>query len=714
MKKEITSYDELKKSLSYITNEDELASIARAYSYALANHEGKKRKNGADYITHPLNVAYILANLNVDYETIVAALIHETINHGNATKEEITHLFGEDIAKIVDCLSKINKMALQDDKDSSALNLRKVLVGMSEDVRVLFLKLADRLHNMRTIWALTPEEQKNKAKETMSVLIPIAHRLGINSIKSELEDLSLKYLNPEAYEDIINHLDASREELNEYLEEMQEEISELLTEHGIKFKIKSRVKSVHSIYQKLSKGKSWNNIYDILALRVFVDTESDCYLTIGLIHSKFRPIPKRFKDYIAMPKENMYQSLHTTVFGVEDQTFEIQVRTYEMDEIAEKGIASHWSYKEKGKSKFQNVLEQKLEMFRNLIDASKNDSAEEFAKTIDSEILQESIYCFTPKGDVVELPKKSTPIDFAYRIHSKVGDTLVGAIVNDAIVPIDYELQDDDIVKIMTNPNSAPKKEWLKIVKTPQAKNKIKAYFSKQERELYIKKGEELFLQDLKRRHLNKEDVLTSENIAKLKKDLHFNELEDIYLSIGSLRYTPSFIYNLIYEDKTDIKDVLLNKLQSNKDKKIDYKSDITVGGTTDIKVNLAKCCEPVYGDDIIGYITQGEGITVHRSTCQNIYNKNRLINVSWGEKNGTNYLSTIYIDLYMGKDYLSEIINLITSKGIYVNNVKTKEVNDHLRYEITLKVKEKEELDNLIVNLEKARYIAKIERKGI
>ncbi len=713
MKKEITSYDELKSSLAYITNKDELESIDKAYDFALKNHEGKKRKNGADYITHPLNVAYILANLNVDYETIMAALIHETINHGNATKEEITQLFGEDIAKIVDCLSKINKMALQDDKDSSALNLRKVLVGMSEDVRVLFLKLADRLHNMRTIWALTPEEQKNKAKETMSVLIPIAHRLGINSIKSELEDLSLKYLNPEAYEDIINHLDASREELNEYLAEMQEEISELLTEHGIKFKIKSRVKSVHSIYQKLSKGKSWNNIYDILALRVFVDTESDCYLAIGLIHSKFRPIPKRFKDYIAMPKENMYQSLHTTVFGVEGQTFEIQVRTYEMDEIAEKGIASHWSYKEKGKSKFQNVLEQKLEMFRNLIDASKNDSAEEFAKTIDSELLQESIYCFTPKGDVVELPKKSTPIDFAYRIHSKVGDTLVGAIVNDAIVPIDYELQDDDIVKIMTNPNSAPKKEWLKIVKTPQAKNKIKAYFSKQEKELYIKKGEELFLQDLKRRHLNKEDVLTSENIAKLKKDLHFNELEDIYLSIGSLRYTPSFIYNLIYEDKTDIKDVLLNKLQSNKDKKIDYKSDITVGGTTDIKVNLAKCCEPVYGDDIIGYITQGEGITVHRSTCQNIYNKNRLINVSWGEKNGTNYLSTIYIDLYIGKDYLSEIINLVTSKGIYVNNVKTREVNDHLRYEITLKVKEKEELDNLIVNLEKAKYVAKVERKG-
>lgn len=713
MKKEITTYEELQKSLSYITNEEELNAIDKAYKFAEEHHKDKKRKNGADYITHPLNVAYILANLNVDYETIIAALVHETINHGNATKEEIKEHFGEDVSKIVDCLSKINKMALQDDKDSSAVNLRKVLVGMSEDVRVLFIKLADRLHNMRTIWALTPEEQKNKAKETMSVLIPIAHRLGINSIKSELEDLSLKYLNPEVYDDIINHLDASREELNEYLSEMQEEISELLTEHGIKFKIKSRVKSVHSIYQKLAKGKTWNNIYDILALRVFVDTESDCYLTIGLIHSKFRPIPKRFKDYIAMPKENMYQSLHTTVFGVEGQTFEIQVRTYEMDEIAEKGIASHWSYKEKGKSKFQNVLEQKLEMFRNLIDASKNDSAEEFAKTIDSEILQESIYCFTPKGDVVELPKQSTPIDFAYRIHSKVGDTLVGAIVNDAIVPIDYELQNDDIVKIMTNPNSTPKKEWLKIVKTPQAKNKIKAYFSKQEKDQYIKKGEELFLQDLRKRHLSKDEVLTTDNIAKLKKDLHFNDLEDIYLSIGSLRYTPSFIYNLIYEDKTDIKDVLLNKLQSNKDKKIDYKSDITVGGTKDIKVNLAKCCEPVFGDDIIGYITQGEGITIHRTNCQNIYNQNRLINVSWGEEIGTTYLTTIYIDLYIGKDYLSEIINLISSKGIYVNNVKTREISDHLRYEITLKVKDKTELDNLIVNLEKAKYIAKIERKG-
>ena len=703
-------YDKVSK---YIDNQEELYNIKKSYEYAAKIHKNKKRKTGDDYITHPLAVAYILSDLNVDSTTIIAALLHETINHGTATKKEIEELFGEDVAKIVDCISKINKMSLQDDKESSAAYLRKILVGMSEDVRVLFVKLADRLHNMRTIWALNKKEQKAKAKETMSVLIPIAHRLGINSIKSELEDLSLRYTDPQAYQDIVNHLDATHEELNELLSEMKDSISDILTEHNINFQIKGRVKSVHSIYQKLSKGKTWNNIYDILALRVFVEKVSDCYLAIGLIHSKFRPMPKRFKDYIAMPKENMYQSLHTTVFGIDGHLFEVQVRTYEMDEIAEKGIASHWSYKEKGKGKFQNILEQKLEMFRNLIDASKDESDQEFVSTMDNELLQDSIYCFTPKGDVVELPKHSTPIDFAYRIHSKVGDTMVGAIVNDSIVPLDHELQDDDIVKIMTNPQSKPSKEWLNIVKTPQAKNKIKAYFSKQEKENYILKGQSLLEKEIRKRKKSISEVLTEENINKVKKDLHLNDLDDIYLSIGSLRHTPNYIYDLIYQDKKDLKDLLLNKIGESKPLNEDYKSDIIVSGTDDIKVNLAKCCNPVYGDEITGYITKGEGITIHRVNCSNTKDKeNRLINVSWGKNNDKLYITTIIIDLIPGKDNLSNIIALITSKNIHIDGIKSKEINNSPRYEMTLKVKNKEELDQIIINLSNQKYIKNVERK--
>ena len=361
------TYDQLyEKVKRIIKKENELDIIHSAYAFALEYHSDKKRLNGDDYITHPLEVASILVDLNVDYVTIAAALLHETVNHSDATIAQIQEEFGEETAKIVNSVSKINRLELSDNKDATAAYLRKVLVGLSEDVRVLFIKLADRLHNMRTLYALAPDVQKAKANETTAVLIPIAHRLGINSIKSELEDWCLRYTKPDVYNDILEKLDASRDELNDLLQKMKDSISEILTNNGVNFKIKGRVKSVHSLYNKMDNGKRFEDIYDILALRVFVDTEEDCYLTIGLIHSKYRPMPRRFKDYIAKPKENMYQSLHTTVIGIDGHPFEVQVRTYEMDEIAEKGIASHWSYKEKGK-KLQNSMEQKLQLFRNII-----------------------------------------------------------------------------------------------------------------------------------------------------------------------------------------------------------------------------------------------------------------------------------------------------------------------------------------------------------
>ena len=708
------TYDELYERVKKIVKkEDELDVINRAYGFALAKHGDKKRLNGDPYISHPLEVAYILTDLNVDYITIACALLHETINHTDTSIDEIREEFGDEIANIVYSVSKINRLELSDDKDSSAQYLRKVLVGLSEDVRVLFIKLADRLHNMRTLYALPLEVQKQKANETTSVLIPIAHRLGINSIKSELEDWCLRYTKPDVYNDILEKLDASREELNDLLNEMKQSISDILTENGISFKIKGRVKSVHSLYNKMDNGKRFSDIYDILALRVFVDTIPDCYLTIGLIHSKYRPMPRRFKDYIANPKENMYQSLHTTIFGVDGHLFEVQVRTYEMDEIAEKGIASHWSYKEKGSVKIQSMMEHKLEMFRNIIDANsdvENDS--EFASNLNNELLSDLIYCYTPKGDVLELPKGATPVDFAYRIHSGVGDRTIGAIVNDQIVPLDHELQDGDIVKINTGKEANPNKDWLNFVKTSQAKNKIKSFFSKQDRANYINLGKEMLEKEIRRRKLAINEVLAETNLEKIFKDTHTTDLEDLYLSIGSLRFTAGYIIDLVFEDKKDVVDIYLGKIsnRSNNSNKA-VKGDIIVAGTDDILVTIANCCKPIKGDPIIGYITKGEGITVHKKDCPNIKASTRLIDVEWNMNNESSYLTDLTIKVLKGKNQLLDIITKASQKDVYIESVRTREDEDYTIYAITIKTNNTSQLEGFISELKSLPIVISVER---
>lgn len=715
MKKEPT-IEELLKKLKNNFSEEEIQDIKRAYDFAYEKHKGKFRLTNEEYITHPLNVALILSDLNVDKTTIEGALLHETINNGETTEEELEENFGKEIAKIVKSISTINKLELTDEKESSAIYLRKVLVGLSEDVRVLFIKLADRLHNMRTIWAVRPEKQKRKANETMTVLIPIAHRLGIYSIKSELEDLCLKYTKPDVYEDILKQLDASLEELETTLETMQDSISEMLIEQGLKFHIKSRVKSVYSIYKKLEKGKKWSEIYDILALRLIMERESDCYLAIGLIHSKFHPLPKRFKDYIAMPKENMYQSLHTGVFGPDGSIFEVQVRTHEMDEIAEKGIASHWSYKEKGTKKIQSMMEQKLEIFRSMIETYKEtENAEDFATSVGNDIIGELIYVFTPKGDVVELPKGATPIDFAYRIHSKVGDTTVGAIVNEEIVPLSYQLQDGDVIKINTNKTSTPSKEWLDFVKTTGARNKIKSYFSKQDRTEYIENGKTILEKELRKQKLSFQDTFTPEKLEKIYKDLKINDLEDIYLVIGSFRYTAGYVIRLTTEEKHNVTDALIEKV-TNKGKnipKLNNKNDIVVGEYNDILVTLAKCCKPVKGDSIIGFITKGEGITVHKTDCSNIKEKEeRLINVSWCDTTENDYYTDIYVETLNDKNYVSEIINKASTKNISVVSLTTHENTDHTIYNLTLKVKNTTELNDFLNSLYTLSFVKKAGKK--
>lgn len=710
MKKEIENitYDILFNKIKNSYDEEMLEKIKEAYLYASLAHKDKKRLSGEDYITHPLNVAYILSDLNVDYITIMSALLHETINHGDKTKEELEETFGATVADIVNTISKINKLELSNDSESSAIYLRKVLVGLASDIRVIFIKLADRLHNMRTIWALEPEKQKKKAHETMMVLIPIAHRLGINYFKSELEDLCLYYTKNDIYKEIESKLQESETDLKEVLNQMEDEISDLLIDHGLKFKIKSRLKSVYSIYTKLNKGKRWNDIYDILALRVILETESDCYTAIGLIHSKYHPIPKRFKDYIAKPKENMYQSLHTGIYGVGGYRFEVQLRTHEMDEIAEKGIASHWSYKEKGTKKIQSIMEQKLEIFRNMIETSKDDN--EFVTEVNNEILNDVIYVFTPKGDVVELPSGATPVDFAYRIHSAVGDKMVGAIVDDNIVPLNYELQDGQKVSIKTNNNSNPSKEWLDFVKTSHARNKIKSYFSKQDRIEYIERGKEIFERELRKKKLSFNEVLNDESIEKILKDLKLDNLDDLYFAIGTLRYTVGYIINLTKDDKKTVTDALIERVSNSVISKINYKSNVVVAGNDDIRINLAKCCKPVKGDKIIGYITKGEGVTVHKKDCENVKNKKeRLIEVNWNDTVEDYYYSDLMIEVIVGGNYLLDIVQKASIKGVFVESLKTKECDDKIIYEVTVKVKNNLELNSFINDLYNFSFVKKV-----
>lgn len=698
-------------------DKERLDKIKEAYLYALNKHKGKKRKTGEDFITHPLSVAKILCDINVDDTTIIAALVHETISESDATLEELENLFGTEVKVIVDSLTKINRLKLSDDSESSSIYLRKILVGLSEDARVLIIKLADRLHNMRTLYSLPEEKQKQKAMETMNVLIPIAHRLGINSIKSELEDLSLRYSKPDVYESILEKLDGTREELEHHLNDMIESVSDILSSHNIKFKIKGRVKSVYSIYTKLCTGRKWSDIYDILAMRAIVENVSDCYLAAGLIHSKFRPIPKRFKDYIAMPKANMYQSLHTSVFGDDGHIFEIQLRTKEMDEIAENGIASHWSYKEHTTGNIKNLMDQKLEMYKNIIDSHATDESDEiFAKSMEEELLSDLIYVFTPKGDVMEMPVGATPIDFAYRIHTNVGEKMVGAIVNENIVPIDYKLQDGDIVKIKTDANSTPNKDWLNIVKTTQAKNKIKSYFSKIDREKYTNLGQDLLEKEIRRQKLSIKEVFSNENIEKLCKDLKVKNLNEIYLNVGSLRYTPTYILNLIYEDKKNVQDILLDKVLNNKisNQKSIYKKDIIVDGCDDILVNLAECCYPVKGDDIIGFITKGNGVTVHKKNCINLKGINaRLISVKWNMESDNTYISKLKIITNDTDNNMISIITKASLKNIVVTSITEFNKNNIKGYNITIKVSDKETLDNFKESLKILPFVVDVELEG-
>ncbi|MEG2311092.1 MAG: bifunctional (p)ppGpp synthetase/guanosine-3',5'-bis(diphosphate) 3'-pyrophosphohydrolase [Bacilli bacterium] len=707
---EITSIDELLVNIKHYNKvSKELKIIKKAFLFAKEKHYGKKRLTGDDYIIHPLNVANILVTIQADYVTISAALLHAVIEECNTEASVLTSEFGEEITSIIVGFTKINKLSFDGNNEAMVINHQKILVGLSQDVRVIFLKLADRLHNMRTLWVMDIKLQKATAKETLDILVPIAHRLGINRLKSELEDLSLRYYKPDVYFAIVEKLNQSKKERDDYVLKMQDKVTSLLTSFHIKHEIKGRAKSIYSIYNKLNTGRSFNQIYDLLALRIFVNSSQECYQVLGIIHSKFRPIPKRFKDYIAMPKTNMYQSLHTTVFGIDGYLFEIQIRTYEMDKVAEIGIASHCSYKE-GKVAVQNAMEQKLQFFRSIMELKdQGESDEEFVKSVKHDIFDNTIYVFTPKGDVIELPVKATPIDFAYKVHSSVGDKMVGALVNDKIVPLDYELFNNDIVKINTNNNSSgPSREWLNIVKTTQAKNKIKNFFNKLDKEEYLKIGEDLLNKTLRKKKIVNEKFFNSTNLDKLLKNLKCSNLDELLVNIGNRKFSPNQVINIIYNDNKTKEEIILASVKEAEIVCNDSSSDIIVKGIDHVKINIASCCKPIVNDDIIGYITKGSGITVHRSNCPNVSNlTERIIDVFWNDNVSKKYATNLIVHTNDDNNILMDIIVKTANKEITVQNVSSK---DRL-YDIEVIVASCEKLNKFIDDIMQIPSVTAVKR---
>lgn len=701
------SFDDLKLKLEEYLSNEEIKEIEKAYLYAEKEHDGQYRKTGEPYIVHPLFVASILTTIRADKETIIAGLLHDTIEDTDASKSEIRDLFGETVANLVDGVTKINNINVSTENEHLTNYYKKIIVGMSEDVRVIIIKLADRLHNMRTLYALDHEKQKKKAKETLEILAPIAHRLGMHKIKSELEDLSLKYLKPEAYKDVVEKLNHTKFERELYVKKMMEDVSSLLRQNGIKHQIKGRAKSIYSIYKKLDKGRSFNDIYDLLAIRILVEKEQECYLALGLIHSKYKPISKRFKDFIAMPKTNLYQTLHTTVFGLEGNLFEIQIRTYDMDEIAENGIASHWAYKEKKNAavEMQNVTEQKLQFYKSIIELKgDNLTSEDFIDKVKNEVLNNNIYVYTPKGDVIEMPIGSTPIDFAYRIHSQVGDKMTGAIVNNSMVNLSYELKNGDIIKIITNNNSkGPSREWLGICKTTGARNKIKGFFNRTSKDDYIEQGKDLLEKELRRRKIPINSFMDKENLDKIFKNFKLESIEDIYLNIGNNKYSAKQIVKTEKEKEVVVKKKAVIKSSD---------SDILVGDNENIETHIANCCLPVPGDEIVGYITKANGISIHRKDCSNIeVFDDRILEASWNKIISSKYKSEIIIHTNVKESIILLIAQIASQLDINIENINLISKGDANVYSVTMQVQNLEVLNKCINNLSNAREISDVER---
>ena len=733
-------YQELIASVKKYHPSTDISLIEKAYKTADTAHKGQVRKSGEAYIIHPLCVAIILAELELDKETIVAGLLHDVVEDTVMTAEEIASEFSEEIALLVDGVTKLGQLSYDADKvEVQAENLRKMFLAMAKDIRVILIKLADRLHNMRTLKYMTPEKQKEKARETMDIYAPIAQRLGISKIKIELDDLSLKYLEPEAYYDLVEKVALRKSVRDDYVQSLVKEVSKHIENAGIKAQIDGRAKHFFSIYKKMvNQHKTLDQIYDLFAIRIIVDNVKDCYAALGVIHEMYKPIPGRFKDYIAMPKPNMYQSLHTTLIGPTGQPFEIQIRTFEMHRTAEYGIAAHWKYKEAanngGTVATTKSEEEKLSWLRQILEWQKDMSDnKEFMSLLKSDLnlFSDTVFCFTPSGDVKNLPTGSTPVDFAYSIHSAVGNKMIGAKVNGKLVPIDYEIQNGDRIEIITSQNSkGPSRDWLNIVKSTQAKNKINQWFRSELKEENIVKGKELIAQYCKAKSINLTDINKPEYQSKVMRKYGFHDWDSALATLGHGGLKEGQVVNKMLEEYrkdhpiqlTD-EDVLNNVSSENKDKAVPQKSKsgIIVKGLYDVAVHFSKCCSPVPGDEIVGFVTRGRGVSIHRTDCINIMNlseleKVRLIDAEWqqGAEHGDNglYLAEIKIFGNNRTGLLVDITRIFTEREIDISSINSKTSKQGVAtISISFNTKGKEELSSLIEKIRQVESVIDIER---
>ncbi len=709
-------YQKLEAIVERLSDNKDL--VLEAFRFAFEAHKEQKRIDGEPYIVHPLEVAYILSEMNLDVNTVIGGILHDVIEDTEFTYLDITSKFGEEVAILVEGVSKLDKINWKTKEEAQAGNIRKMLIAMTKDIRVILIKLADRLHNMRTLKYLSKEKQKEKSEETLNIFVPLAHRLGISKIKWELEDLSFRYLNPDEYYEVAKLVSQKRDDREKFTEEIINEFRNVLTNSGIVASIEGRPKHLYSIYKKIiQKNKSIDDIFDLIAIRVIVDDIKNCYLTLGLAHEIYSPISNKFKDYIAMPKPNNYQSLHTTVLSKSGKPFEIQIRTKQMHKVAELGIAAHFKYKEQKTDK--DDFDDKFVWIREVVEwITETENPKEAMENFKTDLIFQEIFVFTPKGKVISLPVGSTPVDFAFRIHTDVGYRCEGAKVNNKIVPLDYELETGNIIEILTSKQlRGPSADWLNFVKSNHAKSKIKQWFSKIVKGDNILKGKYLFEKECKRKGLKLTSFLNYKDINKFIKSLGIISLDDLYASIGIGNISSTSVINKFNETCLECENEKLDNdkikhassLAINKDErsKIGKHENILVEGEKNVLSKFAKCCTPVYGDEIIGFITRGRGVTIHRKNCRNIdncLNSERIVNVQWCDLNNEKYDVDICMDVKDATIYTIEEVNKkIRTFSIYIRSVNFREIDSEIsKIDIRLRVDSKHNLDALLNSLRK------------